>query len=87
MIVECDVLAIFVKSYDKEDFKIYLLKVWKDLCYDHTKYFSFQGNGDTKHVAELHAALKADKLTDNEIFGSHHQYVAISQEEPTYYNS
>ena len=87
MIVECDVLAIFVKSYDKEDFKIYLLKVWKDLCYDHTKYFSFQGNGDTKHVEELHAALKADKLTDNEIFGSHHQYVAISQEEPTYYNS
>ncbi|CCC19815.1 Uncharacterized protein STN4L_00650 [Streptococcus thermophilus] len=27
MIVECDVLAILVKSYDKEDFKIYLLKV------------------------------------------------------------
>lgn len=42
MIVECDVLAILVKSYDKEDFKIYLLKVWKDLCYDHTKYFSFR---------------------------------------------
>ena len=41
MIVECDVLAILVKSYDKEDFKIYLLKVWKDLCYDHTKYFYF----------------------------------------------
>lgn len=40
-----------------------------------------------KAVEELHAALKADKVTDNEIFGSHHQYVAITQEEPTYYNS
>lgn len=32
-------------------------------------------------------ALKADKVTSNEIFGSRQQYVAISHEEPTYYNS
>ena len=53
----------------------------------------FLGNAYVKHkfqekaVEELQTALKADKLTDNEIFGSRHQYVAISQEEPTYYNS
>lgn len=40
-----------------------------------------------KAVEALQTALKADKVTDNEIFGSRHQYVAISQEEPTYYNS
>ena len=40
-----------------------------------------------KAVEELQIALKADKVTDNEIFGSRHQYVAISQEEATYYNS
>ena len=51
------------------------------------------GNAYVKHkfhekaVEELQIALKADKVTDNEIFGSRHQYVAISQEEPTYYNS
>ena len=32
-------------------------------------------------------ALKADKVTSNEIFGRRQQYVAISHEEPTYYNS
>ena len=53
----------------------------------------FLGNAYVKHkfhekaVEELQIALKADKVTDNEIFGSRHQYVAISQEEPTYYNS
>lgn len=53
----------------------------------------FLGNAYTKHkshekaVEELQTALKADKVTDNEIFGSRHQYVAISHEEPTYYNS
>lgn len=53
----------------------------------------FLGNGYTKHkfhekaVEELQTALKADKVTDNEIFGSRHQYVAIRHEEPTYYNS
>ena len=53
----------------------------------------FLGNAYVKHkfhekaVEELQTALKADKVTDNEIFGSRHQYVAISQEEPTYYNS
>ena len=40
-----------------------------------------------KAVEELQTALKTDKVTDNEIFGSRHQYIAISQEEPTYYNS
>lgn len=51
------------------------------------------GNAYVKHkfhekaVEELQTALKADKVTDNEIFGSRHQYVAISQEEPTFYNS
>lgn len=53
----------------------------------------FLGNAYVKHkfhekaVEELQTALKADKVTDNEIIGSRHQYVAISQEEPTYYNS
>ena len=53
----------------------------------------FLGNAYVKHkfhekaVEELQTALKADKVTDNEIFGSRNQYVAISQEEPTYYNS
>ena len=53
----------------------------------------FLGNAYVKHkfhekaVEELQIALKADKVTDNEVFGSRHQYVAISQEEPTYYNS
>lgn len=53
----------------------------------------FLGNGYTKHkfhekaVEELQTALKADKVADNEIFGSRHQYVAISHEEPTYYNA
>ena len=53
----------------------------------------FLGNAYVKHkfhekaVEELQTALKADKVTDNEIFGSRHQYVAISQEEPTFYNS
>ena len=53
----------------------------------------FLGNAYVKHkfhekaVEELQTALKTDKVTDNEIFGSRHQYVAISQEEPTYYNS
>ena len=53
----------------------------------------FLGNTYTKHkfhekaVEELHTSLKADKVTDNEIFGNRHQYVAISHEEPTYYNS
>ena len=42
MIVECDVLAILVKSYDKEDFKIYLLKVWKDLYCGYTHAFLFR---------------------------------------------
>lgn len=51
------------------------------------------GNAYVKHkfhekaVEELQTVLKADKVTDNEIFGSRHQYIAISQEEPTYYNS
>ena len=51
------------------------------------------GNAYVKHkfhekaIEKLQTALKADKVTDNEIFGSRHQYVAISQEEPTYYNS
>ena len=51
------------------------------------------GNAYAKHkfhekaVQELQTALKTDKVTDNEIFGSRHQYIAISQEEPTYYNS
>ena len=51
----------------------------------------FLGNAYVKHkfqekaVEALQTALKADKVTDNEIFGSRHQYVAISQEEPTYY--
>lgn len=53
----------------------------------------FLGNAYTKHkfhekaVEELQTALKADKVTANEIFGSRQQYVAISHEEPTYYNS
>ncbi len=53
----------------------------------------FLGNIYTKHkfhekaVEELQMALKADKVTSNEIFGRRQQYVAISQEEPTYYNS
>ena len=52
----------------------------------------FLGNAYTKHkfhekaVEELQTALKADKVTSNEIFGSRQQYVAISHEEPTYYN-
>ena len=51
------------------------------------------GNTYTKHkfhekaVEALQTALKTDKVTDNKIFGSRHQYIAISQEEPTYYNS
>ena len=51
------------------------------------------GNTYTKHkfhekaVEELQMALKADKVTNNGVFGSRHQYVAISHEEPTYYNS
>ncbi|MFR4845057.1 MAG: hypothetical protein ACLUAO_05465 [Streptococcus sp.] len=74
MIVECDVLAILVKSYDKEDFKIYLLEAWKDLYCDFTTLF-FLGNAYVKHkfhekaVEELQIALKADKVTCNEIFG------------------
>lgn len=53
----------------------------------------FLGNTYTKHkfhekaVEELQMALKADKVTSNEIFGRRQQYVAISHEEPTYYNS
>ncbi|WP_302171309.1 hypothetical protein [uncultured Streptococcus sp.] len=53
----------------------------------------FLGNAYTKHkfhekaVEELQTALKADKVTSNEIFGSRQQYVVISHEEPTYYNS
>ena len=53
----------------------------------------FLGNIYIKHkfhekaVEELQMALKADKVTSNEIFGSRQQYVAISHEEPTYYNS
>lgn len=53
----------------------------------------FLGNAYTKHkfhekaVEELQMALKSDKVTANEIFGSRQQYVAISHEEPTYYNS
>ena len=52
----------------------------------------FLGNIYTKHkfhekaVEELQMALKADKVTSNEIFGRRQQYVAISHEEPTYYN-
>ena len=53
----------------------------------------FLGNIYTKNkfhekaVEELQMALKADKVTSNEIFGRRQQYVAISHEEPTYYNS
>ena len=53
----------------------------------------FLGNAYIKHkfhekaAEELQTALKADKVTHNEVFGSRHQYVAISHEEPTYYNS
>ena len=53
----------------------------------------FLGNIYIKHkfhekaVEELQMALKADKVTSNEIFGRREQYVAISHEEPTYYNS
>lgn len=53
----------------------------------------FLGNVYVKHKfhekaeVELQTALKADKVTHNEVFGSRHQYVAISHEEPTYYNS
>ena len=53
----------------------------------------FLGNIYTKHkfhekaVEELQMALKAEKVTSNEIFGRRQQYVAISHEEPTYYNS
>ena len=53
----------------------------------------FLGNIYTKHkfhekaVEELQMALKADKVTSNEIFGRRQQYVAISHQEPTYYNS
>ena len=53
----------------------------------------FLGNTYTKHkfhekaVEELQMALKADKVTSNEIFGRRQQYVAISHQEPTYYNS
>lgn len=53
----------------------------------------FLGNTYTKHkfhekaAEELQMALKADKVTSNEIFGRRQQYVAISHEEPTYYNS
>ena len=52
----------------------------------------FLGNIYIKHkfhekaVEELQMALKADKVTSNEIFGRRQQYVAISHEEPTYYN-
>ena len=48
----------------------------------------FLGNTYTKHkfhekaVEELQMALKADKVTSNEIFGRRQQYVAISHEEP-----
>ena len=51
------------------------------------------GNTYTKHkfhekaVEELQMALKADKVTNNGVFGSRQQYVAISHQEPTYYNS
>ena len=51
------------------------------------------GNAYVKHkfhekaIEKLQTALKADKVTSNEIFGSRQQYVAISHEEPTYYNS
>lgn len=51
------------------------------------------GNAYVKHkfhekaVEELQMALKDDKVTSNEIFGRRQQYVAISHEEPTYYNS
>ncbi len=53
----------------------------------------FLGNIYIKHkfhekaVEELQMALKVDKVTSNEIFGRREQYVAISHEEPTYYNS
>lgn len=53
----------------------------------------FLGNTYTNHkfheeaIEELQMALKADKVTSNKIFGSRQQYVAISHEEPTYYNS
>lgn len=53
----------------------------------------FLGNAYTKHkfheeaLEELQMALKADRVTANVIFGSRQQYVAISHEEPTYYNS
>lgn len=53
----------------------------------------FLGNAYTKHkfheeaIEELQMALRADKVTSNKIFGSRQQYVAISHEEPTYYNS
>lgn len=53
----------------------------------------FLGNTYTKHkfhekaIEELQMALRADKVTSNKIFGSRQQYVAISHEEPTYYNS
>lgn len=51
------------------------------------------GNAYVKHkfhekaIEKLQTALKADKVTSNEIFGRRQQYVAISHEEPTYYNS
>lgn len=53
----------------------------------------FLGNIYIKHkfhekaVEELQMALKVDKVTSNEIFGRREQYVAISHQEPTYYNS
>lgn len=51
----------------------------------------FLGNAYTKHkfhekaVEELQTALKADKVTSNEIFGSRQQYVVLSHVEHTYY--
>ena len=50
----------------------------------------FLGNAYVKHkfhekaVEELQTALKADKVTSNEIFASRQQYVVLSHVEPTY---
>ena len=50
----------------------------------------FLGNIYIKHnfhekaVEELQMALKADKVTSNEIFASRQQYVVRSHVEPTY---
>ena len=49
------------------------------------------GNAYVKHkfhekaLVELQTALKADKVTSNEIFGSRQQYVVLSHVEHTYY--